>query len=168
MSGAFNVEITSEFAAKLGAAYGSRLKAEAPVIVASDGAKASDVVKQAISAGILSSGRDVRDIKTATMPLTRFAVAKLGSVGGVYVCRSPGDQNGILMRFMDEQALDIDSSTQRGIERDFFSGDFSRAPASACGSITTVRDIGTHYLKELLATVDRRLLDEAGSRPCSR
>lgn len=162
VSGAFNVEITSEFAAKLGAAYGSRLKAEAPVIVASDGAKASDVVKQAISAGILSSGRDVRDIKTATMPLTRFAVAKLGSVGGVYVCRSPGDQNGILMRFMDEQALDIDSSTQRGIERDFFSGDFSRAPASACGSITTVRDIGTHYLKELLATVDREAVRRSG------
>lgn len=162
VSGGFNVEITSEFAAKLGSTYGSRLRADAPVVIASDGSKASDVVKQAIIAGILSAGRDAKDVGVATMPLARFAVAKLRSIGGVHVSRSPGDPNGILIRFMDEKALDVDSSTQRSIERDFFSGDFSRAPASACGRVSHVPDIGAHYLSELGATVDREAVRRSG------
>jgi len=162
VSGSFNVEITAEFAAKLGSAYGSGLKPGTSVVIASDGSNASLVVKQAALAGVLSCGRDVKDIGVATMPLVRFAVAKLQAGGGIYVSRSSGDPNGILLRFVDSQALDIDSATQRSIERDFFSGDFSRAPASACGTVAQLDDIWVHYVKELGETIDREAVRKSG------
>lgn len=154
VSGGFNVEITAEFAAKLGAAYGSGLREGVSVALGSDGSRASQVVKRAISAGVLSAGHDVHDTGIVTMPVQRFAVAKLRTGGGIYISGSPDDPNGILIRFIDDKALDIDSSTQRSIERDFFGEDFKRALASVTGRMSYVPDIAADYLGALGSTID--------------
>lgn len=154
ITGGFNIEMTAEFAAKLGAAYGSGLREGAAVVLAADGSKGAQVIKRALSAGVLSSGRDVRDIGTVTIPVARFAVAKLKSGGGIYVCRPAGDPNGVLLRFIDEKALDIAGSEQRRIERDFFGEDFARAHAHAAGELSYVPDIAAHYLNALESTLD--------------
>ncbi len=154
IAGGFNIEMTAEFAAKLGAAYGSGLRDGAAVVLGADGSRGAQVVKRALSAGVLSSGHDVRDIGTVSMPVARFAVAKLNSAGGIYVCRPAGDPNGVLARFIDQKALDIDGSEQRRIERDFFGEDFVRAHAHAAGELSYAPDIAAHYLNALESTLD--------------
>ncbi len=154
IAGGFNIEMTAEFAAKLGAAYGSGLTEGTAVVLGADGSKGAQVIKRALSAGVLSSGHDVRDIGTVTMPVARFAVARLRSGGGIYVARPVGDPNGVLARFIDDKALDIDGSEQRRIERDFFGEDFARAHVHAVGELSHVADIAVHYLNALESTLD--------------
>lgn len=154
VSGGFNIEVTAEFSAKLGAAYAAGLREGAAVVIGADGSKGAQVVKRALSAGVMSSGHNVQDIGTVTMPVARFAVAKLRSGGGIHVSRPAGDPNGVLVRFIDEKALDIDSSEQRRIERDFFGEDFARVPAHTAGEISYLPDIAAHYLNALASTLD--------------
>src|SRR5262249_38258536 len=62
ISGLANIEVLPEFAAKLGAAYGSVLPRGSTVTFNRDGHRASRMIKRAMMAGFPSAGVDVLDI----------------------------------------------------------------------------------------------------------
>jgi mannose-1-phosphate guanylyltransferase/phosphomannomutase len=153
VSGLLNVELTPEFAAKLGAAYGACLGEKRAIVVSSDAYKPSRMLKRAITAGLLSSGTNVYDIGRMTTPVTRHAVAALGVAGGLHVRLSPYDPNIGLVEFLDERGLNVDRSMERKIENAFFSEDFRRVDAEDIGEVAFLTRVVEQYLDGLLKAV---------------
>lgn len=153
VSGLANVELTPEFAAKLGAAYGSCVGEKRAIVVSSDAYKPSRMLKRAITAGVLSSGTNVYDLGRMTTPVTRYAVAALGVAGGVHVRLSPYDPNIGLIEFLDEKGINIDKSIERKIENAFFGEDFKRVAVEDIGEVAFLTRVVEQYLDGLLKMV---------------
>ncbi|MDI7247082.1 MAG: mannose-1-phosphate guanyltransferase [Bacillota bacterium] len=153
VSGLLNVEITPEFAAKLGAAYGACVGEKRAIVVSSDAYKPSRMLKRAITAGLLSSGTNVYDLGRMTTPVTRYAVAALGVAGGLHVRLSPYDPNIGLIEFLDEKGINIDRSMERKIENAFFSEDFRRVDTEDIGEVAFLTRVVEQYLDGLLKAV---------------
>ena len=154
VTGLTNIEVTPEFAAKLGAAYGASLPEGATVVVSRDPHKSSRLVGRALMSGILSSGVNVHDLQAVPIPVTRFAISSTGDAGGIVVRRSPYDRRVTDIKFFDAAGMDLPSGKEKSIEGLFFREDFRRADAERTGEITFPQRAIEYYKEGLLATVD--------------
>jgi len=117
--GANNVEVTPEFAAKIGCAYGTILGKGSEVFTGRDVDKSSRMLKRAMIAGFISAGVNVQDLRATPVPILRFAIRTQGSSGGVHVKRSPFDPHLTNIKFFDKEGFDLSVSMEQNIERIF-------------------------------------------------
>lgn len=77
VAGLANVDITPEFAVKLGAAYGSILKPGSQVMVSRDQRSISRMVSRSLIAGLMSVGVHVRNLEATAIPISRAVIPTL-------------------------------------------------------------------------------------------
>ena len=136
VTGLANVEITPEFAAKLGAAFGASLREHAVVCTSRDAHRTSRLVNRALICGLLSAGVNVHDLRVSPIPVVRYQMGRKGAVAGVHTRRSPYDPELMDLKFFDERGMDISTSREKGIERLFFREDFRRATTDNTGTLS--------------------------------
>jgi len=163
LGGLINVELTPEFCARLGAAFGATLPKGSAIAVGRDHARSSRMIKRAIVSGIVSAGGQVRDIRELPVPVTQFATRDLECAGGIQVLVSPLDQRSADIRFFDADGLQIDKRTERKLENLLFREDFRRAAFYEMGDIEYSEPIAA-YAAHLLETINTTAIREAGFR----
>jgi mannose-1-phosphate guanylyltransferase/phosphomannomutase len=163
MSGLINVELTPEFCARLGAAFGAMLPKGAGIAVGRDHARSSRMIKRAIVSGIVSAGGNVRDVHEPPVPVIQFATQQSECEGGVQVIVSPLDQRSADIRFLDADGLQIDKRAERKLENLLFREDFRRAAFYEMGDIE-YQDPIPAYREHLLSSVDVDAIRNAGLR----
>jgi mannose-1-phosphate guanylyltransferase/phosphomannomutase len=155
VSGVINIDITSEFAAKLGAALGATLPKGSYVAINRDTHRASRMIKRALISGLPGAGVNVLDMQTVAIPVLRYYVRGHDQVkSGIHVRLSPFDQRVIDIRFTDANGLNLSSTAERKIERMFFREDFRRAYFNEIGSIEYTRNSVEEYSQAFLANID--------------
>jgi mannose-1-phosphate guanylyltransferase/phosphomannomutase len=147
VTGLGNIEISPEFGAKLGAAFGAALREHAVVRTSRDPHRTSRIINRAIICGLLSAGVDVHDLRVTPVPVVRFRMGAHGAVAGVHVRKSPYDPELIDIKFFDERGMDISANREKGIERLFFREDFRRAKIEATG-ILSFPEYDVEYYQE--------------------
>lgn len=135
VTGLANIELSPEFAARLGAAYGASLKAGSFVSTSRDGHKTSRMINRAIMTGILSTGVNVHDYGVTPMPVCRFLARGGNEVGGIHTRRSPFDPLLLDLKLFDNKGLDLHPGYEKTIERLFFREDFRRMPVEETGEM---------------------------------
>src|SRR5581483_2280703 len=83
--GLVNVDLTPEFAARLGAAFGATLPKGESVVINRDPHRSPRMIKRAMIAGLPSAGINVIDIKTAPIPVARYYTRVEKAAGGIHV-----------------------------------------------------------------------------------
>ena len=152
--GRTNVELSPEFAAKMGAALGSVLPRESHILVGRDYLRASRMLKRAFLGGILSAGVHVHDIKMGPIPVERYKLAGFGEVAGVYFQQSAAGSRHAEIIFYDEDGNVIDASLEKSIERLFFKENFRRVDHSEVGSIQETLAVAEFYREGYLRALD--------------
>ncbi|MBN1596103.1 NTP transferase domain-containing protein, partial [candidate division FCPU426 bacterium] len=135
VSGLGNIEITPEFAAKLGAAYGASLKKGDFVISSRDNHKSSRIIDRAIMTGLASVGVNVYDLRVLPIPVARYSIRALKVAGGFHVRKSPYNEKLMDIKFFDGHGTELSSAQEKGIENLFFREDFPRAEMENAGEI---------------------------------
>jgi mannose-1-phosphate guanylyltransferase/phosphomannomutase len=135
VSGVANVEISPEFATRLGAAYGGFLKPGTTVMTARDSGPAARMVKRAIIAGLVSVGCNVVDLRSASLPIMRHNLRNSGSAGGIYVRLAPDNPRILLVEFLDSDGVYLSTAAERKVETIFFREDFRRADVTGIGTL---------------------------------
>jgi mannose-1-phosphate guanylyltransferase / phosphomannomutase len=164
VSGLANIEVSPEFAAKLGAACGAIVGRRRVMITSRDHHKASRMINRALMSGLLSVGVDVQDLGVAPIPVVRYQVTALGLAGGTHVRKSPYDPNLVDVKFFDSRGLEVAPDREKAIERLFFMEDFERAPMDGIGTLSFPHAGTDRYRDGLLASVDRDVVRRAGLR----
>jgi len=162
VSGLINVDITPDFAVRLGMAYATTLKRGAAVVMSRDASRASRTIKRALIAGVNGSGVHVQDLEVAPVPVTRFHVRTTRSRGGIAVGTVPGDPQSLEIRFFDSDGSDITASAQRDIERVFFREDVRRAFPDEIGELRYPPRALEFYQSGLLDALDTDAIRDAG------
>jgi len=152
VSGISNIEMTPEFGAKLGAAFGALLGQGKTVIVSRDADNVSRMMNRALICGLISAGLNVDDIRIASIPMVRHELRSGRYAGGLHVRKSPVDKNQTDIIFFDSNGMDLPVGKAKAIERLFFGEDFPRVPHDKVGTINfPVRTIEGYVEKFLSA-----------------
>jgi mannose-1-phosphate guanylyltransferase/phosphomannomutase len=152
VSGISNIEMTPEFGAKLGAAFGALLGQGKTVIVSRDADNVSRMMNRALICGLISTGLNVDDIRIASIPMVRHELRSGRYAGGLHVRKSPVGKNQTDIIFFDSNGMDLPVGKAKAIERLFFGEDFPRVPHDKVGTINfPVRTIEGYVEKFLSA-----------------
>ncbi|MGE4578399.1 MAG: sugar phosphate nucleotidyltransferase [Desulfuromonadales bacterium] len=159
-----NVEMTPEFAAKLGAAYGSTLPKDAFILAGRDAIRSSRMLKRSFVGGLLSTGVNVRDTKMIPLPVLRYKLTTFGEVGGVHFRQSPKDPSATEIIFFDADGIEVSSSAAKGIERIYFKENFRRVHFSEPGGIEEIPRIYDYYREGFLRALEGDALRKAAPK----
>ncbi|NVN98548.1 MAG: NTP transferase domain-containing protein [Geobacteraceae bacterium] len=158
VKGLTNVELTPEFVAKLGCAYGTSLAKGSFVLVGRDASLSSRMLKRSFLGGILSAGVNVRDLKMIPTPVMRYKLNTYGEVGGIYFRQSTDDPAVTEIVFLDGDGLNFSGTMGKNVERIFFKENFRRAHHREPGGITELPQVVDFYREGFLRGIDRNLL----------
>lgn len=136
VQGLANVDITPEFAVKLGAAYGSTLKPGTSVSVSRDQRSISRMVSRSLIAGLMSVGINVLNLESTAIPIARTVSSTLSIAGGIHVRISPDRSDHILIEFFDIKGINITKAVEKKIEGAYFKEDLRRALIPEIGEMT--------------------------------
>ena len=161
VTGQVNVDLTPEFAAKLGAAFGATLPKGAVVTINRDVHRSSRMLKRGIISGLPSAGVNVRDLRSVPIPVARYITRKIGAAGGVHIRLSPYDGRVVDIKFMDGRGLNLSKNTERGVERVFFREDFRRVYLDEVGTIEYQPDVVESYTADALDRLDVEAIRKA-------
>ena len=153
-----NDVLTPEFASRLAACYGSQI--QGTVAVGGDTRTSTPMLKEAVKAGLLSSGCDVVDLGILPTPGVQYAVRKYYD-GGVMITAShnPPKYNGL--KFLDEYGIGIPDEMDLAIEKLYFDEEPIRVPFSEIGQIYHNDKIIEEYVDEAISKVDAEAIREA-------
>ena len=136
VSGLANIDITPEFAVKLGAAYGSTLKSGSHITVSRDQRSISRMVSRSLISGLMSVGINIQNLEATAIPVARAVISTLEVSGGIHVRLHPERADHIIIEFFDEKGIDIPKGKEKKIEGAYFKEDLRRAQIHEIGQVT--------------------------------
>ncbi|MFZ5989002.1 MAG: sugar phosphate nucleotidyltransferase [Bacillota bacterium] len=158
LAGEINVDITPEYASKLGAAYGAIFKGKSKIGVSSDDSNAAKMLKISFMSGLMSAGLEVLDLGIIHLPVTRSAVRFYGADGGIHISTSSRNAGRLHVDFLDKNGSNIDRGTERKIENAFQREDFSRCEGDSIKGIEIVPDYTSFYIRNIINSVKEKKL----------
>jgi len=164
ISGIANIEITPEFAARLGSALGAAWGTGAAVYASRDNDRCSFMIASALQAGLISMGVNVEDTQVTPIPVVRQVLRGSSTVGGFHVRRSFRNPQSTDIIVFDSNGLDLTANKCKKVERLFFGENYSRVEPNNVGS----RDIAVRpldiYRKKFLEKIDADILKQSKLR----
>ena len=154
VAGLANVDVTPELATRVAMAFATSLKKDATVVTSRDSSRSSRMLKRAMMAGLNAAGVNVRDLEVASVPVTRFAVARPDADAGITIRLLEDDPQSVVIRFFDTHGADITEDAQRKIERLFVREDFRRVFPGEIGDIEFPPRHLEQYSSAIEASVD--------------
>ncbi|MHB8231386.1 MAG: sugar phosphate nucleotidyltransferase [bacterium] len=149
-----NLEITPEFASKLGAAFGATIGKNRTISVSRDSHKTSRLFSRAMMSGVLSVGVNVNDFSDTPISIVRYQAKQFKSYGGIHVRKHPFDKKLLNIKFFDSNGLDLSSLGEQKIERLFFREDYSRVGSEETGEIFYPTHGTEYYTDGFLTTIE--------------
>ncbi len=154
VSGISNLELTPEFAAKLGAATGAFWGKGHWVAITQDPSSSSQMISRALISGLLSSGMIVDDLGFLPLPLLRFELKWGKETAGVHIRQSPYEERISDIIFFDQDGKDLSLRRSKSIERLFFREDFPRPSFEAIGTLQHSSQVKELYREKFLEAMD--------------
>jgi len=151
VTGLVNVDLTPEFAARLGAAFAATLPIGSSVTTNRDPHRSPRMIKRAIISGLPSAGVNVVDLSEVPIPVARYITRNTEAKGGVHVRLSPFDNRVVDIKFFGENGQDLSREDERNIERVFFREDFRRVYLDEIGTIGYAEHVADRYVDDFMA-----------------
>ncbi len=160
VTGVVNVDLTPEFSAKLGAAFGATLPKGVIVTINRDMYRSPRMIKRAIVSGLPSAGVNVWDLGSQPIPVARYYTKICEAKGGMHIRLSPFDKRVVDIRFMDREGHNLSKNSERTIERIFFREDFRRVYLDDIGSIDYAEQVTERYIEDFLNYLKTEVIQE--------
>jgi len=154
VTGLVNVDLTPEFAARLGAAFAATLPIGSSVTINRDEHRSPRMLKRGMISGLPSAGVNVLDTLAVPIPVARYITRTSKTAGGVHVRLSPYDSRVVDIKFFDSRGQDLSKNAERNIESVFFREDFRRVYLNEIGTIGYATNVIERYSEAFLAAVD--------------
>ncbi len=161
VTGMVNIDLTPDFVARLGAAFGTVLPKGTTITINRDPHRCPRMIKRALISGLPSSGNNVLDLRQVPIPVARYYTRSTDAVGGVHVRLSPYDQRVVDIRFFNRTGLNLTREQERDVERVFFREDYRRAYMEDIGHIDYANDVAEIYTRGYLKAVRGEVISNA-------
>jgi mannose-1-phosphate guanylyltransferase/phosphomannomutase len=164
VSGLVNVDLTPEVAVRIAAALGTALKRDARIVASRESAPACRMIKRAMISGFTSAGLEVADLRVLPSAVARHLLKSEGYEAGFHVGTSQVDPEVVQIRFFEQPGIQLSTSLQKEIEKNFSRGELRRVGFSDIGRITYPARLRETYAQDLLASLDGDSIRARGFR----
>jgi mannose-1-phosphate guanylyltransferase / phosphomannomutase len=154
VSGKFNVDLTPEFVVRLSSSFGTTLDPGAVVTLGRDSSASALVAKRAMTAALLGTGVNVRDLRAAHAGVVRHDVLAGKSSAGAHV-RAGEDPDDVEILFFSSDATPMTESDQRSVEKVFVREEYRRAYTPDVGDLIFPGRAVEQYVERLERAADR-------------
>jgi mannose-1-phosphate guanylyltransferase/phosphomannomutase len=163
--GEINVDITPEFASKLGAAFGSLIVGNAKnsnshgftdvkIGIAFEPNPSGEMLSNAIISGLLSSGAQVYNFGEQTIPISRSAVRFYGLNGGIHLgLNKINEKQTLEVGLLDNFGANINRGQERKLETIFMREEFVRCDVENIKYLMEVKNYKYYYLRDLINSI---------------
>lgn len=134
VAGKFNVDLTPEFVVRLASSFGTTLDPGAIVTLGRDSSPAAQVAKRAMTAALLGTGVNVRDLRAAHAGVVRHDVLAGKSSAGAHL-RHGEDTDDVEVLFFSSDATPMTESDERSVEKVFVREEYRRAHGEDVGEL---------------------------------
>lgn len=157
--GVINEELTVQMATEVGQAIGTFMGGR--VAIATDSRTSADMVRCAVSAGMMAAGIEVLDLGMLPTPALQYYVKNSGVKGGVMITAShnPPQFNGI--KCADFDGTEMPRNKEEAIESIYFEKSFANKSWRGVGTIKPVRGVGQSYANAVKRQVDFPTIQDA-------
>lgn len=159
ITGLSNIEITPDFSAKLGMAFGVFAGLGSKILISRDIDNVSLMIKGAITSGLLSSGVTVLDYQTTPIPILRRELNIDKATFGIFVRKSPFDSSKCDIIFFDSNGKDLSSAKIKSIERLVISNDARPIPFDKIGSINYAERTYESYKERFKSMLNKDIIN---------
>ncbi|MEM0492830.1 MAG: phosphoglucosamine mutase [Candidatus Thermoplasmatota archaeon] len=165
--GVVNEDMTCDLALGISQAWGTYLKKKTDksrpkVAIGTDARLSKDMLKSAVTSGLLSTGCDVVDIGLVPTPTLQYTVRERRYDSGVVITAShnPPQFNGI--KGVASDGTEFSKDVEDAIEEIYFSRAFSLSKWNETGKLLHWDGAIKLYIKGILSTVDTNLIKKQG------
>ncbi|KQM11154.1 phosphoglucomutase [Methanomassiliicoccales archaeon RumEn M1] len=158
--GVVNVDMNVQLAMDLGRAIGTFMGGR--VAIGNDPRTSADMIKSAVSCGLMSAGVEVIDIGMVPTPVVQFYVKTNGLSGGVMITAShnPPEFNGI--KCVDADGTEMPRHKEEQIEAIYFQRSFLSRDWKGVGTLRRSTGAVDPYLRNVMSLVDAEAIRSAG------
>ena len=164
VAGLVNVDLTPEVAVRIAAALGTALKRDARVVASRESAPACRMIKRAMITGFTSAGLEVADLRVLPAAVARHLLRAEGYDAGFHVGTGQADPEVVQIRFFEQPGIQLSTSLQKEIEKNFTRGELRRVGFGDIGRITYPARTRETYAQDLLASLDADAIRSRGFR----
>jgi mannose-1-phosphate guanylyltransferase/phosphomannomutase len=154
VSGKFNVDLTPEFVTRLSSSFGTTLDPGAVVTLGRDSTLSAQVAKRAMTAALLGTGTNIRDLRAAHAGVVRHDVLSGKSSAGAHI-RAGRDPDDVEILFFSADATPITEGDERSIEKAFVREEYRRAHGRDIGELIYPGRVVEQFVERLERAVDR-------------
>jgi phosphoglucosamine mutase len=140
--GVVNQDLSPDFCRRVALAIGTTLPQSSTVCIATDTRVSRDVIRDAVTTGLLSCGVNVVDLGILPTPALALLTRESGFAAGIMVTAShnPPEFNGI--KLFTENSLGYSQAQEEEVERVYFEKQFRQGKK---GTLEQGRDVKTTY-----------------------
>lgn len=157
LSGIINVDITPEFASRLGAAYGTKLGVHSAAAVSWDGSPPARLFRYAFIAGLLSTGVKVYELQAGFLPVARQTIPLLGVCGGIHIMRDNDSMERLQILFLDATGANVEKGFEKAVEGMYAKEEFLHTTAAGIASVEEIPNATESYARHLMNLCDKDL-----------
>lgn len=162
--GTANRDLTPEVALQIGKVVGRTFGRR--IAVATDARDSADMLRSAVSAGIMASGTDIVDLGILPTPVLQYYVKSHPDItGGIVITAShnPPEHNGF--KFIKEDGVEVSREEEQSIESSCVT-DVPPAPWKEIGEVETGTGAIVDHVKAVIAHVDAEAIRRANLTVC--
>ncbi len=162
--GRCNIEITPEFALRLGLAVSQFLGNEGKIIIGRDTRLCAEVIELAIISGVICGGVDVIEAGVAPTPSITWTIKDFDAKGAIMVTGShlPPDRIGIMV--IKEDGTYLFGRDVELLETIYFEKKRKEVPWNKVGKKIVSKEILKIYKKKLLNVIDKKNISKRAYR----
>ncbi len=149
--GVVNQDLTPELCKNVGRALGTLLPAGAAVCLATDSRLSRELIKHAVSEGLLETGLNVADIEIAPTPALAMLTREMGFDAGIMITAShnPPEYNGI--KLFNRDSIGYSRAQEEEVEQVYYGGQFRAGKIGAVEQVPLMKDKYFAFIKALTA-----------------
>ena len=162
--GTANRDLTSEVALQIGKVVGRTFGRR--IALATDARDSADMLRSAVSAGVMASGTDIVDLGILPTPVLQYYVKSHPDItGGIVITAShnPPEHNGF--KFIKEDGVEVSREEEQSIESSCET-DVPPAPWKEIGEVETGTGAIVDHVKAVIAHVDAEAIRRANLTVC--
>lgn len=145
--------LTPSFICDLGQALGKLWNHQGTAVLATDGRLSGDLVRGALSSGLMSAGIDVAYLGNVTTPALSFLARENETVGGVMISASHNEFSDNGIKCFQPSGEKFTEEMERTVEEHLESGKFERVEGEGVGSYCELERGVETYLDRLSGNV---------------
>ncbi len=147
------------FAIKLAESIGTYLS-EGEILVGRDGRLTGQMMFSSVTAGLMSSGRNIAEADMVPTPALQFSTKALGYRGSVMITAShnPAQYNGV--KVMGPDGVEVSRLDEQRIEKIFHDGSANKANWKDVGTARPEPSVIRTYMNGIMSRVNVKLIQE--------